>query len=178
LKRVPAEDTAGSVRDVLASGDKSAAGIAGRPAAIRYGGVILSESIQDNAENFTRFVLLVPLPKATESDAMESSDPWGHPTLPKLFLDLRARQMEQAASPLTFKMSIALRLAHKPGALLAAGQFTAHLGSINFSSMYKRNRPSRSRRRSRLCELRRAFPGFSASTDLPAPNPRPEAPIL
>src|SRR5713226_5964520 len=60
LKRVPAEDTAGSVRDVLASGDKSAAGIAGRQAAIRYGGVILSESIQDNAENFTRFVLLIP----------------------------------------------------------------------------------------------------------------------
>jgi prephenate dehydratase len=120
LKRVPAEDTAGSVRDVLASGDKSAAGIAGRPAAIRYGGVILCESIQDNAENFTRFVLLVPLAKPTESDAMESGDPWGHPSLPKLFLDLRARQMERAASPLTFKMSIALRLAHKPGALLAA----------------------------------------------------------
>src|SRR6266403_2402069 len=73
LKRVPAEDTAGSVRDVLANGDKSAAGIAGRPAAIRYGGVILSESIQDNAENFTRFVLLVPLAKPpTEADAMES----------------------------------------------------------------------------------------------------------
>jgi prephenate dehydratase len=121
LKRVPAEDTAGSVRDVVASGDKSAAGIAGRPAAIRYGGVILSESIQDNAENFTRFVLLVPLAKpATESDAMQSADPWEHPTLPKLFLDLRARQMERTASPLTFKMSIALRLAHKPGALLAA----------------------------------------------------------
>jgi prephenate dehydratase len=121
LKRVPAEDTAGSVRDVLASGDKSAAGIAGRPAAIRYGGVILSESIQDNAENFTRFVLLVPLAKPpTESDAIESGAPWEHPTLPKLFLDLRARQMERAVSPLTFKMSIALRLAHKPGALLAA----------------------------------------------------------
>ena len=120
LKRVPAEDTAGSVRDVLASGDRSAAGIAGRPAAIRYGGVILSESIQDNAENFTRFVLLVPLPKPpSESDAMESGDPWGHPTLPGLFGDLRARQPEQAA-PLTFKMSMALRLAHKPGALLAA----------------------------------------------------------
>ena len=119
LKRVPAEDTAGSVRDVLASGDRSAAGIAGRPAAIRYGGVILSESIQDNAENFTRFVLLVPLPKP-ESDAMESGDPWGHPTLPKLFGDLRATQPEPAAAPLTFKMSMALRLAHKPGALLAA----------------------------------------------------------
>src|SRR5258708_442273 len=61
LKRVPAEDTAGSVRDVLASGDKSAAGIAGRPAAIRYCGWILSYAIQDNAQNFTRFVLLTPV---------------------------------------------------------------------------------------------------------------------
>src|SRR5215467_8019113 len=60
IKRVPAEDTAGSVRDAIARGDKSAAGIAGRRAAIRYGGVILAEAIQDNKENFTRFVLLVP----------------------------------------------------------------------------------------------------------------------
>src|SRR5216684_56195 len=61
LKRVPAEDTAGSVRDVISRGDKSAAGIAGRQAAVHYGGVILAESIQDNAENFTRFVLLIPV---------------------------------------------------------------------------------------------------------------------
>jgi prephenate dehydratase len=121
LKRVPAEDTAGSVRDVLASGDKSAAGIAGRQAATRYGGVILSESIQDNAENFTRFVLLTPTPKPpADFDPTESSMPWEYPAAEKLFLDLRTRQMEQATSPLIFKMSIALRLAHKPGALLAA----------------------------------------------------------
>jgi prephenate dehydratase len=121
LKRVPAEDTAGSVRDVLASGDKSAAGIAGRQAATRYGGVILSESIQDNVENFTRFVLLTPMPKPpADFDATESSMPWEYPAAAKLFLDLRTKQMEQVTSPLIFKMSIALRLAHKPGALLAA----------------------------------------------------------
>jgi len=61
LKRVPAEDTAGSVRDSWQAANKSAAGIAGRQAATRYGGVILAESIQDNAENFTRFVLLIPV---------------------------------------------------------------------------------------------------------------------
>src|SRR6266436_5906327 len=72
LKRVPAEDTAGSVRDVLASGDKSAAGIAGRPAAVRYGGVILAESIQDNAENFTRFVLLTPVQREGAVDPANS----------------------------------------------------------------------------------------------------------
>jgi prephenate dehydratase len=59
-KRVPAEDTAGSVREVLAGGDAGCAAIAGCRAAQRYGGVVLSSNIQDNAENFTRFVLLSP----------------------------------------------------------------------------------------------------------------------
>src|SRR2546429_7065199 len=59
-KRVPAEDTAGSVREMISSGDKSRAAIAGRRAAEHYHGVILAERIQDNPENFTRFVLLVP----------------------------------------------------------------------------------------------------------------------
>jgi prephenate dehydratase len=97
LKRVPAEDTAGSVRDVLATGDKSAAGVAGRQAAIRYGGVILSESIQDNAENFTRFVLLVSQDSSNENELLK----------PQVNAKVR-------------KLSLAMRLAHQPGALLAA----------------------------------------------------------
>src|SRR5258708_3896800 len=91
LKRVPAEDTAGSVREALARGDKSGAAIAGRRAAIHYGGLILAESIQDNAENFTRFVLLVPEKEAAA------------------WLTTEAR-----------KISLAMRLAHRPGALLAS----------------------------------------------------------
>ncbi|HET9802179.1 MAG TPA: prephenate dehydratase domain-containing protein [Candidatus Acidoferrum sp.] len=91
LKRAPTEDTAGSVREVMARGDKSFAGIAARRAAAIYGGVILAENIHDNAENFTRFVLLVPNEIAS-----------------------------QFSSPDAHKMSIALRLAHKPGALLSA----------------------------------------------------------
>ncbi len=91
LKRVPAEDTAGSVREVLGRGDKSYAAIAGRRAAIRYDGLILAQSIQDNTENFTRFVLLQP-----------------------------AKEAERAARPEARKMSIAMRLAHRPGALLAS----------------------------------------------------------
>jgi prephenate dehydratase len=91
LKRTPAEDTAGSVREVLARGDKSYAAIAGRRAADHYQGIILAERIQDNAENFTRFVLL-----RTPADAA------------------RANTSEAR------KMSIAMRLAHRPGALLAS----------------------------------------------------------
>src|ERR1700704_4510612 len=51
IKRVPAEDTAGSVRAALARGDKSVAAIAGRRAAEHYRGVILADGIQDNTEN-------------------------------------------------------------------------------------------------------------------------------
>src|ERR1700676_2490945 len=91
-KRVPAEDTAGSVREVLARQDKSLAAIAGQRAADHYRGVILAKSVQDNAENFTRFVLLVP-----ESQAAAAQ-----------------------AAPSAHKMSIAMRLAHRPGALLAS----------------------------------------------------------
>jgi prephenate dehydratase len=90
-KRVPAEDTAGSVREVLARGDKSHAAIAGHHAAEHYRGVILAESIQDNAENFTRFVLL-----------------------------LLAKEAAAISSPDARKMTIAMRLAHRPGSLLAA----------------------------------------------------------
>ena len=120
LKRVPAEDTAGSVRDVLASGDRSAAGIAGRQAATRYGGVILSESIQDNTENFTRFVLLIPVQSDALLDSANSARA-SSAAMTGLMAELRARRgNDPAANAKTLKLSLALKLAHKPGALLAA----------------------------------------------------------
>ena len=91
LKRVPAEDTAGSVREMMDRADATCGAIAGRRAAGHYGAVILRENIEDNAENFTRFVLLLP-PEEAER--------------------FRARDAR--------KMSIAMRLAHRPGALLAS----------------------------------------------------------
>lgn len=91
LKRVPAEDTAGSVREMMDRGEKSAASIAGRRAAGVYGAVVLRENIEDNAENFTRFVLLLPLEEAPKFRAKDAK-----------------------------KMSLAMRLAHRPGALLAS----------------------------------------------------------
>jgi prephenate dehydratase len=99
-QRIAAEDTAGSVREALGRGDKTHAAIAGRRAAEHYHGVILAESIQDNSENFTRFVWLIPLKEATRE---------------VVFKTLLAHAGSQ-----TMKMSIAMRLAHKPGSLLAA----------------------------------------------------------
>lgn len=58
LKTVAADDTAGSVAEVVRRRDPKLAAIAGRRAAEIYGAKVLCESIQDQTENFTRFVLL------------------------------------------------------------------------------------------------------------------------
>ncbi len=91
LKRVPAEDTAGSVREMFERQDNTRAAIAGRRAAAHYGGVILASDVQDHAENFTRFVLLHSVAVAAP-----------------------------ASVPGADKMTLAMRLAHKPGALFSA----------------------------------------------------------
>jgi len=67
LKRVVTEDTAGSVRSVIHAKDKSRAAIAGRRAASLYGGAILREHLEDNRENYTRFLLLATTPDAPEN---------------------------------------------------------------------------------------------------------------
>jgi prephenate dehydratase len=51
-------DTAGAVRSVVESGDRSRAAIGPEAAARRYGGVVLADAIQDEAENYTRFFLI------------------------------------------------------------------------------------------------------------------------
>jgi prephenate dehydratase len=99
LKRVPTEDTAGSVREMMERGDKQFGAIAGRRAAGHYGAVILQENIEDNAENFTRFVLLLP------------------PQQARLYRGTDAK-----------KISLAMRLAHQPGALLASLEPFANQG--------------------------------------------------
>lgn len=60
LKRVAAEDTGGSVREVMSADDPSRAAIAGRRAAAIYRAAILREHLEDDPENYTRFLLLAP----------------------------------------------------------------------------------------------------------------------
>lgn len=60
LESVPADDTAGSVRRAVESGDVTRAGIGGKRTAEIYGGKILREHLEDNSENYTRFALLSP----------------------------------------------------------------------------------------------------------------------
>ena len=62
LKRIAGDDTAGSVRRAVESGDSSRAAIGGRRSAVIYGGTILREHIEDHSDNFTRFALLAKTP--------------------------------------------------------------------------------------------------------------------
>jgi prephenate dehydratase len=91
LKRIPAEDTAGSVREVMGVGDLTRAAIASKRAAELYGAVILQEHLEDDRENYTRFFLLAP--SATQPQDLAATG---------------------AAAD---KISLVFQLAHKPGAL-------------------------------------------------------------
>lgn len=84
LNRIATDDTAGSVRRVVESGDTTKAAIAGRRAANIYGGTVLREHLEDHSENYTRFALLAPTPDASGRGN---------------------------------KISLMVRLAHRPGAL-------------------------------------------------------------
>jgi prephenate dehydratase len=65
LKRIAAEDTAGSVRAIMQARDPERAAIASRRAAEIYGGIILLEHLEDDPENYTRFLLLSASPNDT-----------------------------------------------------------------------------------------------------------------
>lgn len=68
VRREASEDTAGSVARIVARGERTRAAIAGRRAAEIYGGAILCEHLEDEAENYTRFVLLSPSAAAPPGD--------------------------------------------------------------------------------------------------------------
>jgi prephenate dehydratase len=105
LKRIATEDTAGSVRDVVASGDRSRGAIAGRRAAEIYGGAILREHLEDNCENYTRFLLL------SESTASaEDSD-----KLSLVFqLDHRPRALYNALEPFARRNLNLMKIESRP----------------------------------------------------------------
>jgi prephenate dehydratase len=58
LVAVPAYDTAGSVRDLMAGTLAADAAIASALAARLYGAAILAEGLEDHAENYTRFLVI------------------------------------------------------------------------------------------------------------------------
>jgi len=53
-------DTAGAAREVAAAGDPSVAAIASERAAEQYGLTVLAEGLEDDSQNFTRFLVIAP----------------------------------------------------------------------------------------------------------------------
>lgn len=105
LKRIATEDTAGSVREVVRAGDRARAAIAGRRAAQIYGGVILQEHLEDNRENYTRFLLLSP-----SSTELENSD-----KLSLVFqLDHRPRALYYALEPFARRNVNLMKIESRP----------------------------------------------------------------
>jgi prephenate dehydratase len=104
LRRVVADDTAGSVARVVRRDDPTRAAIAGRRAAEIYGGRILLEGVEDDRENYTRFLLLAPA--ANERAGRLSSDDSDK-------LSDGPDNLPNGAD----KLSLVLKLPHRPGAL-------------------------------------------------------------
>ena len=67
LTQEAAYDTAGAVRLLKESGDRTMAAVASRRAADVFGMQVLEEGIEDNPENYTRFLLIAREPIAAEA---------------------------------------------------------------------------------------------------------------
>ena len=89
-----AYDTAGSVKMIIEKNRRDEAAIAGATAATVYGGHIMAEAIEDNPQNFTRFLLLARPEEAVEIKTINSGS--------------------------ERKTSIVFRVANQPGALFRA----------------------------------------------------------
>lgn len=108
-------DTAGSVKHVIAEQLDDTAGIAPELAARQYGAQVLEAGIEDHAENFTRFHLLLRDPPAAVAE------PWPKPVA------------DSAAN----KASIAFSVEHKPGSLVHALEEFARAG-VNLTKIESR----------------------------------------
>jgi prephenate dehydratase len=113
LQPVAEADTAGSARLVAERQDQHAAALASRRAAEVYGLQVLKDSLEDNPENYTRFLVLASQPLAYE-DA-ETGD---------------------------FKTSVVFSLPNKPGSLFKALSVFA-LREIDLTKIESRPQPGK-----------------------------------
>lgn len=72
IVKAVAEDTAGSVRQIMDAGDLAVAAIASEFAAKEYGALVLASAVEDDPNNFTRFALLAP--HSATGDAIPDAD--------------------------------------------------------------------------------------------------------
>lgn len=79
---VEVHDTAGAVRMVVERGHRDEAAIASAEAAVLYGGTILVREIEDDPQNFTRFLLLAREPMALNGAKWKTSLVFRLPNVP------------------------------------------------------------------------------------------------
>ena len=108
IQAVPSYDTAGSVKQVMQGTETDVAAIAAPYAAEVYGATILQRDLEDDAKNFTRFLLLE-----------RSAD------LPADLNEAMPAHMSRPAD----KMSIAFAIPHRPGSLAATLNLLAETGA-------------------------------------------------
>jgi len=116
FEAAPFYDTAGSVKHLMAGRLRDVAGIAPVLAAAEYGGEVLVTGIEDHAQNFTRFHLVV---------RGEASDP---------------RYQAKGGNGEANKMSLAFAIEHRPGTLVAALERLASAG-VNLTKIESRPVP-------------------------------------
>ncbi|MGC9291421.1 MAG: prephenate dehydratase [Acidobacteriaceae bacterium] len=109
IEAVAHYDTAGSVRTILQADDPSHAAIASAQAAEQYGGEVLLAGIEDNLENYTRFLLLQR--KGAVGTLQTGKTPLQGPPL-------TGPRNQPAERP--NKMSLLFFLENRPGALVQA----------------------------------------------------------
>lgn len=112
FEAAPFYDTAGSVKHLMTTGLRDVAGIAPGMAATEYGGEVLVAGIEDHAQNFTRFHLVVRGEAAGQSEQNAEAN----------------------------KMSLALAIEHRPGTLVAALERLAAAG-VNLTKIESRPVP-------------------------------------
>jgi prephenate dehydratase len=98
MEATPVHDTAGAIRMVMDRGASDEAGIASAEAADIYGARILVRGVEDNAQNYTRFLLLA------------------QPDLQREIQRVATSSKEHTH----WKTSIVFRVPNKPGALFRA----------------------------------------------------------
>ena len=103
IQPTAAYDTAGSVKQLMAQQDPSVAAIAPARAATEYGGEILLRNLEDNPQNYTRFLVVLRKDAGTP---VYSPAPQG-----------------------INKASLAFTLPNQPGALVSALHVFANLGA-------------------------------------------------